>query len=342
MKSLSVDSLWPNCGYKYLKVTEDGHLVVTDNYLEHLLRRPELSPVDTSCDAERALFAQLCRNPRRSIDQASFAQIKNKDIVENYRAWLHFRDRLLSKETLEASYMAFFQGDGVDFPPVLVDGIAQVIVLHILGPLATATQARVGEMFFRTQTITLEKDSVIAVDHLTLAERSPGRTYGTLGQLLGSGGIVPALGNLTVLNEDTEDQYWQTNENFEMAVMINWGQPAVKALSSLIERWVLHLLGVEVKVQAVGEIRDNKWAWHLGLDTQSSRILNDLYLGHELDSESMARLLALFKLEFVNPYDMLTKVMGKPVYMAIGMDKQNNLKIKPQNLILNLPLTLRS
>jgi hypothetical protein len=39
---------------------------------------------------------------------------------------------------------------------------------------------------------------------------------------------------------------------------------------------------------------------------------------------------------------MLQEVSGKPVYLAMAMDPQNLLKIKPQNLLLNLPLARRS
>ena len=33
---------------------------------------------------------------------------------------------------------------------------------------------------------------------------------------------------------------------------------------------------------------------------------------------------------------------GRPVYLAMAMDEQNRLKLKPQNLLLNLPLARRS
>jgi hypothetical protein len=47
-------------------------------------------------------------------------------------------------------------------------------------------------------------------------------------------------------------------------------------------------------------------------------------------------------LNFDNASDMLQDVSGKPVYLAMAMDPQNLLKIKPQNLLLNLPLARRS
>jgi hypothetical protein len=92
----------------------------------------------------------------------------------------------------------------------------------------------------------------------------------------------------------------------------------------------------------VGAIEDEQWAWHLGLDAQSTAILNDLYLGNPMDADRLRRLLVLFRLDFADPSDMLQRVAGKPVYMAIAMDEGNRLRIKPQNLLLNLPMALRS
>jgi hypothetical protein len=39
---------------------------------------------------------------------------------------------------------------------------------------------------------------------------------------------------------------------------------------------------------------------------------------------------------------MLVEVRGKPVYLAMAVDANQRLKLKPQNLLLNLPLAKRS
>ncbi len=52
----------------------------------------------------------------------------------------------------------------------------------------------------------------------------------------------------------------------------------------------------------------------------------------------MARMLCLFRLEFLEPGAMRSELAGKPVYLAMSMDEQKRLKLKPQNLLLNLPL----
>ncbi len=53
----------------------------------------------------------------------------------------------------------------------------------------------------------------------------------------------------------------------------------------------------------------------------------------------MGRLLCLFRLEFANPADMRPSIAGRPVYLAMAMDGERTLKLKPQNLLLNLPLS---
>jgi hypothetical protein len=67
-----------------------------------------------------------------------------------------------------------------------------------------------------------------------------------------------------------------------------------------------------------------------------------LYQGEEVDTEKMERMLCLFSMHFLEPNDMSAQIRGKPVYLAMAMDAENRLKLKPQNLLLNLPLAKRS
>ena len=49
-------------------------------------------------------------------------------------------------------------------------------------------------------------------------------------------------------------------------------------------------------------------------------------------------MLCLFRLGFDEPAVMRPEIAGKPVYLAMAMDEHKRLKLKPQNLLLNLPL----
>jgi hypothetical protein len=121
-------------------------------------------------------------------------------------------------------------------------------------------------------------------------------------------------------------------------VSLNRGQPALDALMRVLEKWVKHFLSVEVEIKHRREIEDKNWVWHVGLDAVASNVLNDLYNNNAVDEARMNQLLCLFELRFKNPNDMRQAIAGKPVYLAIAMDAENKLKMKPQNLLLNLPL----
>ena len=85
-------------------------------------------------------------------------------------------------------------------------------------------------------------------------------------------------------------------------------------------------------------IDDPHWVWHVGLDAEASGLLNDLYNDADVDERRLARLLCLFRLDFADPADMRPAIAGRPVYLAMAMNEHNVLKLKPQNLLLNLPL----
>ncbi len=335
------NNFWPTCGYTLLTTNAAGHLVVTDDFLRFLLERPELAPIDTSCAAELALHHRLMDAPRTDITAEDLAQLQDNDAAENYAVWLRFRQRLLAFPTLEASYMALFKG--VDVPPLLVQHLTQILLRHVLGEEATPMQARAAEMLMHTQKITVLQDgAVMAADEATVERHATQGSFGSIGELLQQGGIKLRSVDLDVLNTDNQEAYWPRSETFDWVLSLNRGQPGLDALCEVMARWVHHFLGVQVRIQTEREIDDDHWVWHVGLDAQASSVLNDLYQGHEVDAARMERLLCLFKLEFVDPNDMLAEVRGKPVYLAMAVDEHQRLKLKPQNLLLNLPLAVRS
>jgi hypothetical protein len=121
-----------------------------------------------------------------------------------------------------------------------------------------------------------------------------------------------------------------------------YAHSGLKALSRVLERWVAHLLGVQVRIEPLRKVDDAHWRWHLGLDAEASRLLDDLYQGQAVDEERMTRLISLFRLEFADPRDMRADVSGKPVYLGLARNADDLLRLKPQNLLLNLPLARAS
>ena len=330
---------WPACGYRLLALGGDGRLTVTDDFLRSYLTRPELSPIPGSCRAELALHDALLANPRQAVLPSELAAVADADARENYAIWLRFRARLLAANSLEAAYVGLFRGDGVDVPPLFVDELTQVLLRHILGETAAPMEARVAEMLFRTQKIAVTEDgAVMSADETTVELFATTAGFGSLGELLAQNRTTARAVDLDVMDADNASQYWERDERHDFSLSLNRGQPALDALTRVLEKWIRHFLEVKVKIFQERAIDDEHWVWHVGLDAEASGLLNDLYNRADIDDERMRRLLCLFRLEFADPADMRPAIKGRPVYLAMAMDREQRLKLKPQNLLLNLPL----
>jgi hypothetical protein len=313
-------------------------LRVRDDFLRGYLLRPELAPVRESGRAEIALHETLLSDPRARVSGNEVAAIEDPDTRDNLRIWLRFRDRLLRAPTLEAAYVGLFEGEGVDVPPLFVHQLTQILLRHILGTEADPIEARAAEMLFRAQKISVLNDAVMAADEQSVELLATTGSLGSLGELLAQNRTPARTVDLDVLSEDNADSYWTRDERFDLAVSLNRGQPALAALCRVLQRWVAHFLAVDVTIAPEREIVDARWVWHVGLDAEASALLNDLYNGVDVADERRERLLCLFALRFADPAAMRPAIAGRPVYLAMAMDRQNRLRLKPQNLLLNLPL----
>jgi hypothetical protein len=84
------------------------------------------------------------------------------------------------------------------------------------------------------------------------------------------------------------------------------------------------------------------WRWFVGLDAEGTRIGNRLWRNEEIEPEAGERVLALFRLEFEPETAVEPRVEGRSVYLIMAMDEAGTLRMKPQNLIVGLPLRERS
>ena len=338
-RAQAAHDFWPTCGYRLLGQGSDGRLTISDAFLASFLARPELAPVPESGPRELALHDALMRQPRRAVPADQIDAIEDADARENYRVFLRFRDRVAAAPSLEAAYLALFRGEGVDVPPLFVHLLTQILLRHILGAAADPIAARAAEMLFRAQTIAvLEDGTVMAADAATVELHASSGGFGSLGELLKQQAVPMRTLDLDVLSRDNAAAYWDRDERFDFSVSLNRGQPPLDALCRVLEAFVRHFLGVSVRIVPERRIDDDRWVWHVGLDAEASGILNDLYNRAEVDDERMARLLCLFRLEFDDPADMRPALAGRPVYLAMAIDRERRLKLKPQNLLLNLPL----
>jgi hypothetical protein len=162
--------------------------------------------------------------------------------------------------------------------------------------------------------------------------------FGGLGQLLAESNAPIRDVTLDVMTEENKAQYWERSDRFDMAVDFRFTQPAPDALGRVIEAWILHFHQVRTRVQAVQSIRDERRSWHIGCDAEATRILNALYNGEDVSEAELYRILALYRLEFLNADDAMDSLKGKPIYLALAMNDEKKLVFKPQNLLTNLPL----
>ncbi len=334
---------WPSSGYRLLARTGDHRLQVTDAFLRMHLLRPELAPIAESCDNELRLHEALLAAPRRAIAPAEIDAVADADVRDNLRIWLRFRDRLLAADTIEAAYSQLFHGSGVDVAPLFVHQLTQILCRHVLGETADPLEARMAECLFRIQRITVRDDgAVMAADEETIERFAVDGGFGSIGELLRQQQTVLRTVDLDVLDGANADSYWTRDERFDTAVSLNRGQPALEALCRVLEKWIAHFHAAAVTIRPQQAIDDKQWVWHVGLDAEASLLLNDLYNKVEVDAARLGRLLCLFQLDFTNPDDMRQALRGRPVYLAMAMDAASNLRLKPQNLLLNLPLARAS
>lgn len=328
---------WRSSGYHLLRRGPTGTLEVTDDYLRAFLYRPELAPVEESCAAERALHAELLADPRIEVPSGRLAGIADPDARENYAVLLRLRDLLVGHGTLEGAYLAFLRTGRSDLPGLFLDQMAHAILRGLLDG-TDPFQARAGELLFRAQKVAVRDGSIMVADEETVEAARTSGGFGDLGRLVAESRTPLRPVELDVLTRDNADGYWDRSDRFDMVLDISFTRPGLDASCRVLERWVRHFLGVDVSMHPVQSIRDDRWVWHVGLDAEASRLLNDLYAGHEVGEDRMRSLLSLFRLEFADPGVMLARVAGRPVYLALCATPDGLLKLKPQNLLLNLPL----
>jgi hypothetical protein len=330
---------WRDSGFHLLRRDARGYLAVTDDFLRAYLRRPELQPVPESCAAERRLHEALLANPRERVSEQRLAELADTDARENYQVVLAFRDRLVAAGTLEESYLQCFLAPGpVPVPPLFLDQMAHAIARGLLEGCEDGLRARAAELLFREQRITVQESAILAADAETVEMYATTGGFGALGQLVAESRTPLRSVELDVLNEDNAALYWNRAQNYDTVLTLNFTAPGLDALCRVLEAWVRHFFDVGLSIQPVQQISDDKWVWHIGLDAEGSQLLNDLYNGVEVDEARMERLLALFRLEFEDPTVMLPAIAGRPVYLALCMTEDQRLRLKPQNLLVNLPL----
>lgn len=335
--SVSVDDFWKSAGFHLVERDENGWLKVTPDYLRAYFTRPEIHPVEESCEAEHALFEKLMDDPFAQVSNADIANIKDQDTAGNYRVIIGFRDLLAKNGTIEGAYVSLFKGETISIPPMFIDQLVHLVLRNILEGADDPMQLRAAELFFREQAVTTGEDQLMLADQ-EIVEMKSESGFGGLGQLLAESGTPAREVSLDVMTDDNKADYWKRSDQFDMAVDFRFTQPAQDALGRVIEKWISHFLGIKTRIQAMKSIKDEKWSWHVGCDQGSTQILNALYNGEIVGEDELLKVLALYRLEFIEYNDVVDTMQGKNVYLGLAMNDERKLVMKPQNLLSNLPL----
>jgi len=275
-------------------------------------------------------------HPRAEITEHDLETVEDADARDNYRVILKFRQKLLDAGTVEGCYMSLFKAP-IDIPPMFLDQLAHVILRNLLDGSDDALRLRAAEVFFREQKATIQDGHVLLADLETVEMHASGNQYGSIGRL-----IVEAQGDLAKVDLDVLDRanaaiYWERESRHDTVISLTYGRPALDAFCRVLELWIEHFLSVKVQIKPVRKIDEPRWAWHIGLDAESTAILNELWAGTEIEHGRMRNILAIFALQFEDPAAMRADLAGRTIYLALACEA-GVVRMKPQNLLTNLPL----
>jgi hypothetical protein len=329
-------------------------LAPSESFFRPMLALAELAPIDDSCAEERRLHERLVAAPTRVVGASELAAIADADARENYAVFLAFRDAVVAAGSLEAYYLRLVRGGPIAVPPAFIDAVVAAIVSRLVEDRPSAIERRAAQLLYRAQRVAVRDGRVLCADRES-ADRASAASSGLdlVRQLLVNGAgddasALPVLGasNATAFDAASDRFAFVLDLSHEIANDLGHGlsftmarsDSGMTALARVLEDWIAHFLDVATTIRPVQRIDDPAWRWHVGLDAEATALLNDLYRGDAPDSDRLQRLIGLFRLDFADPLEMRADVAGKPVYLGLAMSAEQTLKLKPQNLLINLPL----
>jgi hypothetical protein len=323
-----VREFWVSSGHHLTRRTEGGGLAVTDELILAYLARPELMPPPDASVAECELHAALLRAPRRVVPNSEIEALDDPDARENWQVILAFRDRLMAAPSIECAYLDLIRNGTGNTPPLFLQQLVHLILRNALDECNDSYILRAGELLFRPQRVSFHNGATLLAD----AEIIEAQQHG----------VHSPLSELDVMNMENAWTYWSRSDAFTMALNIGSDQRAREGLARVLEAWVRHLLHSEVRVEPLSAIEDSDWRWFVGLDAEATQIGNTLWQGEPISEDARSRVLASFRLTFVETSDVDERVGKRPVYLLLAMTPDRMLRAKPQNLITGLPLRARA
>ena len=315
-------------GHHLTRLDGRGRMIVTDELLLAWLARPEILPPEEACGAERAVHAKLMAAPRTVVAAAEVAAIADPDARENWGFLLTLRDRLIGAGTVEDAYLGLAR-EGLRLPVVFYDQLVQLILRNALDGCDSPHVLRAAEMLFRAQRGHVRGGALILADEELVAGMAAERKISPLHAM-----FAGAAEELDVLSDANAWTYWSRSDAHTMALNFGGDAMARQGLATALGAFVTHLTGHAVTVTPQVNVQNIDLRWFVGLDQTGAAIGNALWSGEE----PAAAIIGLFRLDFADPHVMLERVRGCPTWLILGMDGAKVIRMKPQNLIMGLPL----
>jgi hypothetical protein len=329
---------WVASGHHLTRRADHGGLIATPELIMAYLARPELMPPDDACEAERHLHASLLADPLRSVSKSEIAALADLDARENWTFMMNFRDRLVSAPSLEAVYVNLARNGAGDLPPIFVSQLCHLILRNALEGCDDPYMLRAAELFYRGQQAALHEGTLLLADAEIVEAQQLAEHDLHASPLTAMLAPPKAFGEMDVMDDENAWTYWSRSDAHAMVMNIGGNPKARAGLCRVIERWIAHLLGVAVSVDTVPSIEDRDWRWFVGLDSEATKIGNALWNGAGVDANASERIVALMRLTISDTRLVDERVGGKPVYLILAMGGDKVVRLKPQNLVVGLPL----
>lgn len=330
-----VVDFWVSSGHFLLDRAVGGGLLVTQDFVKAYLARPEMMPPVDACAIEYALHEDLLDDPLQPVANHRIAAIADPDARENWIVFLNFRDRLLAESTIEQAYERMIREGVSGIPPLFLTQLHHVLLREALEGLWDPWIARAGELFFRTQRVTIHDGAILLADAETIEKHETNQQVSPLLSMLGNSAVV----GLDIMRSDNAYRYWGRNDAFDMVLDLGGDPSGRHAIAAALKAWVRLMHGLEAGILPIDRIDDKDCRWLVGLDANATRICHAIWHGNMLDVSDHHDVVAMFRIDLPNDARVFKAAQGRPVYALLAMDRDRLVRLKPQNILAGLPLS---
>jgi hypothetical protein len=327
-----VREFWVSSGHHLTRLTPDGRLAVTDELLLAWLARPEIVPPDDACTAERALHAGLLRAPAEPVAPDRLTGLADPDARENWQHFLGFRDRLLAAGSVEDAYLGLVR-EGLTVAPIFVEQLVHLVMRNALEGIDDPFTLRAAELFWRPQRASVRDGALVLADAELVEALDAEAHANPLSAMFGKTGEDA----VELMTADNAWTYWSRSDAHNMALPFGAESKARAGLAAAIAAFLRHLLPVDAFVEPLAGAEEPDLRWYVGLDAVGTAIGDALWRGEPAGDG----LVGLFRLTApLGTFD--ARIDGHPVYLLMGMTDDRMVRLKPQNLVMGLPLRAKN